>query len=599
MKLVKHTVLVAFVSCLVLVADTSAQQQAGGLTQLGGSFDCSRTGAGQIIPTLVCQTPELKIADLRQIQAYYALRYAKPERREELRTQFTARIQALVRECSTEQVLASGSQPACVARALNDLRSFWFQELQQTRNSAALEEIQLPVGEFLKAQQSLKLAGFLPANSVVDGVYGTGTREALTRFQLERGIAGGGFLTGATLSAVSLTSAAAPAAVQTRLPPCPSDQSILWHMCQGTYTFANGDRYEGEWRDNKSHGRGTYTFADGDRFVGEFRDDKSHGQGTFTFANGDRFVGEYRDGKRNGQGTFTFANGDRYVGELRDDKSHGQGTFTFANGNRYVGEFRDDKFHGQGTFTFANGNRYVGEFRDDKRNGQGTFTFANGNRYVGEFRDNKRDGQGTLTFANGDRFVGEYRDDKMHGQGTLTFANGNRYVGEFRDNKRDGQGSLFGPDQQLLRNGIWRDDILIQANQLPTPSYSGTNVRLIRDAGTFKVPVRINGVLELQFTVDSGASDVTIPADVVMTLIRTGTIGDDDFVGEQTYRLADGSTVKSRTFRIRHLQVGSRTIENVLGSVANVEGSLLLGQSFLSRFRRVSFDYAQAVLVLE
>jgi hypothetical protein len=207
--------------------------------------------------------------------------------------------------------------------------------------------------------------------------------------------------------------------------------------------------------------------------------------------------------------------------------------------------------------------------------------------------------QGAETFANGSGYVGEWRDGKYHGQGTYTFANGDSYVGEFRDNNRNGQGSLFGPDQQLRRNGIWRDDILLQANQLPTPSYSGTSVRLIRDAGTFKVPVRINGVLELQFTVDSGASDVTIPADVVMTLIRTGTIRDSDFVGEQTYRLADGSTVKSRTFRIRQLQVGSRTIENVLGSVANVEGSLLLGQSFLSRFRRVSFDNAQGVLVLE
>jgi clan AA aspartic protease (TIGR02281 family) len=122
---------------------------------------------------------------------------------------------------------------------------------------------------------------------------------------------------------------------------------------------------------------------------------------------------------------------------------------------------------------------------------------------------------------------------------------------------------------------------------------------MIREAGTFKIPVRINGVLELQFTVDSGASDVTIPVDVVTTLIRTGTIRDTDFVGEQTYRLADGSTIRSRTFRLRQLQVGDRTITNVLGSVASVDGSLLLGQSFLSRFQRVSFDYGQGVLVLE
>ena len=99
--------------------------------------------------------------------------------------------------------------------------------------------------------------------------------------------------------------------------------------------------------------------------------------------------------------------------------------------------------------------------------------------------------------------------------------------------------------------------------------------------------------------VDSGASDVSIPADVVMTLIRTGTLKDQDFVGEQTYRLADGSKVKSKTFRIRQLKVGGRVVDNVLGSIADVNGSLLLGQSFLSRFKSVKFDYAQGVLVLK
>jgi aspartyl protease family protein len=84
-----------------------------------------------------------------------------------------------------------------------------------------------------------------------------------------------------------------------------------------------------------------------------------------------------------------------------------------------------------------------------------------------------------------------------------------------------------------------------------------------------------------------------------MTLMRTGTLRDEDFLGTQTYVLADGSTVPSKTFRIRSLKVGDKFIENVTGSMANVNGSLLLGQSFLSRFGRVSFDYNRQFLVLE
>jgi aspartyl protease family protein len=121
----------------------------------------------------------------------------------------------------------------------------------------------------------------------------------------------------------------------------------------------------------------------------------------------------------------------------------------------------------------------------------------------------------------------------------------------------------------------------------------------VKEGGTFKVPVLINGVIPLLFTVDSGAADVSIPADVVMVMVRTGTLEDSDFLGTQTYRLADGSTVPSQTFRIRTLKVGDRVIENVTGSVTGVEGSLLLGQSFLSRFHRWSINNSKQVLELE
>ncbi|MBI78471.1 MAG: hypothetical protein CMM53_11960 [Rhodospirillaceae bacterium] len=94
---------------------------------------------------------------------------------------------------------------------------------------------------------------------------------------------------------------------------------------------------------------GTFTFADGTKYVGEFKNDKYHGQGTFTFGPkskwaGDKYVGEHRDNKRNGQGTYTFANGDKYVGEWKDGKKHGQATYTFANGKITEGIWADDKF---------------------------------------------------------------------------------------------------------------------------------------------------------------------------------------------------------------------------------------------------------------
>ena len=48
--------------------------------------------------------------------------------------------------------------------------------------------------------------------------------------------------------------------------------------------------------------------------------DCDNGYGTYTFANGDKYIGEYKDGEIHGQGIFTFANGDEYVGEFKDGK---------------------------------------------------------------------------------------------------------------------------------------------------------------------------------------------------------------------------------------------------------------------------------------
>ena len=126
-----------------------------------------------------------------------------------------------------------------------------------------------------------------------------------------------------------------------------------------------------------------------------------------------------------------------------------------------------------------------------------------------------------------------------------------------------------------------------------------TEVVLTRGGGTFEVPVIINGALQLNFTIDSGAADVIIPADVMLTLRQTGTLRDADILGKATYTLADGSQTSGLRFRIRSLKVGDRVLQDVEGGSAPITGGMLLGQSFLRRFRSWSMDNARGVLVLQ
>ena len=57
------------------------------------------------------------------------------------------------------------------------------------------------------------------------------------------------------------------------------------------------------------------------KYVGETNSDgKPNGQGSYTYADGSTYAGEWKDGKRNGQGTYTGADGTTYTGEWKDGK---------------------------------------------------------------------------------------------------------------------------------------------------------------------------------------------------------------------------------------------------------------------------------------
>ena len=63
-----------------------------------------------------------------------------------------------------------------------------------------------------------------------------------------------------------------------------------------------GDIIEGYWKDGKLHGRGGYIWDDG-CYIGEYKEGKWDGEGTRYWAEGDRYEGGFKDDKRYGQGT--------------------------------------------------------------------------------------------------------------------------------------------------------------------------------------------------------------------------------------------------------------------------------------------------------
>jgi clan AA aspartic protease (TIGR02281 family) len=117
--------------------------------------------------------------------------------------------------------------------------------------------------------------------------------------------------------------------------------------------------------------------------------------------------------------------------------------------------------------------------------------------------------------------------------------------------------------------------------------------------GIYVVRAIVNGSMSLTFAVDSGATNVTIPADVVASLVRAGSITKADFLGESISMLADGSKASSRILRLRSVKVGDVTIEDVRANVTPENGPLLLGQSFLRKLKSWSMDNTRHALVIE
>ncbi len=138
-----------------------------------------------------------------------------------------------------------------------------------------------------------------------------------------------------------------------------------------------------------------------------------------------------------------------------------------------------------------------------------------------------------------------------------------------------------------------------KTGQISTGNNTNT-IKMEKKHGVMTIPVVLNSVLKIDFIYDSGASDVSISPDVALTLIKTGTLKQEDFIGTQKYSFADGSSATSKVFIIKEMQIGNQTISNIQASISNnINAPMLLGQSVLKKFGRIIIDNNLGTLTIE
>ena len=113
----------------------------------------------------------------------------------------------------------------------------------------------------------------------------------------------------------------------------------------GSYTWKNGNKYNGLFK-NDYKTSGIYTYKNGTTFSGKFLNEKFH-KGRELYVGkwaGDKYLGDFKNNKKHGKGTYFWKNGNKYIGEWKNDKLHGTGTLTYKNGKINKGTWENGKF---------------------------------------------------------------------------------------------------------------------------------------------------------------------------------------------------------------------------------------------------------------
>ena len=302
--------------------------------------------------------------------------------------------------------------------------------------------------------------------------------------------------------------------------------------------------------------------------------DCENGIGTYIMSDKTRAEGTWKNAKLNGKCKVFFKSGASYDGQMIEGKKTGHGKYVFSNGDYYEGGFKDDKQNGLGKFFTTSGYSEEGKYINDTLIGYATLKFSNGDKYVGYTVDASPDGNGIYYFSGGDKFEGTYKKGKRNGSGTLYYAKGGLLKGTWLNGEYVSGSNLLNSDK---------------STKMIIPILSNQNV--------YEVNVLLNGVLNLDMVFDTGASEVYFTPDIVMTLIKTKTISEEDLLAGAYFTDANGNVNRSVRFNLKSMKIGDVLLHNIPCAVSNnLDGMNLLGLSALKKLGSFEFDFKSATI---
>jgi hypothetical protein len=265
----------------------------------------------------------------------------------------------------------------------------------------------------------------------------------------------------------------------------------------GTFTYGNGAKYQGTWKNNEYHGTGTLTtddyvydghwfngqkhgirghikFMNGIEYDGGWHEDQFHGEGRLFIPDFGEYRGSFIEGAKSKIGRFVFLDGSEYIGEWDLDLPHGTGHFTFVSRRAVLmlasmdtGEIDAKLLRMRHQHVFNNGGTYNGTFEDGFISGDGVMMLHDGSKYEGSFKMSEPSGNGSLVYGAGGRYEGEWVGGEREGQGKMTYPDNRVYIGDWVANRRHGRGKLYGCTGELIQDCDWVGDLPVHGQAIP------------------------------------------------------------------------------------------------------------------------------------
>lgn len=124
-------------------------------------------------------------------------------------------------------------------------------------------------------------------------------------------------------------------------------------------------------------------------------------------------------------------------------------------------------------------------------------------------------------------------------------------------------------------------------------------VKIRREDGVLFIPVEINGIT-MDFIFDTGASAVSMSLTEAIFLYKQGRLDENDILGSERFQDATGNISEGTIINLRSVVIGNREVNNVKATVVeNQQAPLLLGQTVLKNFGKVTIDYENGYITFD